>query len=144
MDQQDEKILRLLSADGKLTQSELADRIGLSLSATQRRVKSLEHSGAIVGYRAVVDPSLIDERRIVFVGINLERHAREDIQAFQKAVVALPMIKEVHHIAGAYDYLLKVAVRDMEFFEEFHANYLASVQGIARITSFVAMSTFKS
>lgn len=143
MDAIDGKILRNLANDGKITQAKLAESVGLSLSACQRRVKTLETSGAISGYRAVIDPALLDERRVVFVGINLERHARPDIQAFQSAVVRLPMVKEVHHIAGAYDYLLKVAVRDIEAYESFHADALAAVDGISRITSFVAMSTFK-
>lgn len=143
MDAIDAKILQFLACDGKLTHGRLADMVGLSLSACQRRVKALERSGAITGYRAVIDPALLDEAMTVFVGVSLERHARADIQSFQSAVVRLPMVKEVHHIAGAYDYILKVAVRDMNAYEGFHADDLAAVPGIARITSFVAMSTFK-
>ncbi|MEM6946112.1 MAG: Lrp/AsnC ligand binding domain-containing protein, partial [Pseudomonadota bacterium] len=62
---------------------------------------------------------------------------------FQAAIVRLSMVKEVHHIAGAYDYFLKVAVEDVAAYENFHADDLAAIPGIARITSFVAMSTFK-
>lgn len=139
----DRKILRTLSEDGKITQSKLAEHVGLSLSACQRRVKLLEASGAISGYRAIVDPAILDEHLVVLVGINLERHARAHIQAFQSAVVCMPMVKEMHHIAGAYDYILKVAVANIEAYERFHADDLAAVKGIARITSFIAMSTLK-
>ncbi|MEO0429093.1 MAG: Lrp/AsnC family transcriptional regulator [Pseudomonadota bacterium] len=143
MDGIDRNILRELATNGKLTHGQLADKVGLSLSSCQRRVKSLEQGGAITGYCASISPGLLGENLVVFVGINLERHARKDIQAFQAEVVRLPMVKEVHHIAGAYDYLLKVAVEDMEAYEDFHADDLAAIPGIARITSFVAMSTFK-
>lgn len=139
----DRKILQLLSVNGKLTQGQLAERIGLSLSACQRRVKTLEDSNAIIGYRAIIDPELLDERRIIIVGINLEHHRRSDIQAFQASIIRMPQVKEVHHIAGTFDYILKVAVRDIDAYERFHADDLASVKGIVRITSFIAMSTFK-
>ncbi|MEM7528477.1 MAG: Lrp/AsnC family transcriptional regulator [Pseudomonadota bacterium] len=143
MDETDRNILRHLAENGKLTQGRLAEKVGLSLSSCQRRVKSLEQDGAITGYRALISPALLGEGLVVLVGINLERHARKDIQAFQAAIVRLSMVKEVHHIAGAYDYFLKVAVEDVAAYENFHADDLAAIPGIARITSFVAMSTFK-
>ena len=143
MDAIDRNILRLLSVDGKMTQGQLAERVGLSLSACQRRIKALQESKAITGYRAIIDPELLDERLVVFVGINLESHRRASCQDFQNSIIRLHPVKEVHHIAGTFDYILKVAVRDMDAYENFHADDLASVQGILRITSFIAMSTFK-
>ena len=143
MDTIDAKLLQILASHGRATHAQLAERVGLSLSACQRRVKSLETRGAIQGYRAVVDPALLEEGRVVFVGVNLERHARADIQAFQRSVALIPAVKEVHHIAGEYDYLLKVAVRDLDAYEVFHADHLAALNGVARITSFIAISTFK-
>ena len=143
MDAIDRNILRLLSVDGKMTQGQLAERVGLSLSACQRRIKALQESNAITGYRAIIDPELLDERLVVFVGINLESHRRASCQDFQNSIIRLHQVKEVHHIAGTFDYILKVAVRDMDAYEHFHADDLASVQGILRITSFIAMSTFK-
>ena len=143
MDAIDAKLLQILASHGRATHAQLAEQVGLSLSACQRRVKSLETRGAIQGYRAVVDPALLEEGRVVFVGVNLERHARADIQAFQRSVALIPAVKEVHHIAGEYDYLLKVAVRDLDAYEVFHADHLAALNGVARITSFIAISTFK-
>lgn len=143
MDTIDAKLLQILASHGRATHAQLAEQVGLSLSACQRRVKSLETRGAIQGYRAVVDPALLEEGRVVFVGVNLERHARADIQAFQRSVALIPAVKEVHHIAGEYDYLLKVAVRDLDAYEVFHADHLAALNGVARITSFIAISTFK-
>ncbi len=144
MDPFDRNILKCLAQDGKMTQSDLAETVGLSLSACQRRVKALESKGQITGYRAEIAPELLGEAFVVFVGINLERHRRNDIQAFQKAVIAHSEVKEVYHIAGAFDYFLKVAVTDIQAYENFHADKLSAVDGISQITSFVAMSTFKT
>ena len=75
--------------------------------------------------------------------MQLERHVRSDVQAFQKAVIQLPGILEVHHIAGAFDYLLRVAVSDLASYEIFHADCLTELPGVAHITSYVVMSTLK-
>lgn len=144
MDSIDAKIIQILSNSGKITQQHLSERVGLSLSACQRRVKALEHSRVISGYKALIDPDYLREAFVVLVGINLERHARADIQAFQNAITKLTMVKEVHHIAGQYDFFLKVAVSDIAAYEIFHADHLAAISGIARITSFVTMSTLKT
>jgi Lrp/AsnC family leucine-responsive transcriptional regulator len=143
MDDRDAKILQILANDGKATHSQIAEKVGLSLSACQRRVKELESRGIIAGYRATIAPAYLGEGQVVLVGINLASHSRADIQAFQKAIVRLPMVKDVYHIAGEYDYLLKVAVADIPAFEDFHADQLAAIPQIAKITSFVSMSTLK-
>ncbi len=143
MDALSTKILRALARDGSLTQAAIAEEVGLSLSACQRRIKALEATGAIRGYRTLIDPALLDEGLTVFVAVDLARHARAQIQAFQADVAALPMVKEVHRVAGAHDYLLRVAVKDIAAYEAFYADRLTAVGGIARITSFVAMSTLE-
>ncbi|MEL7313631.1 MAG: Lrp/AsnC family transcriptional regulator, partial [Cyanobacteria bacterium J06559_3] len=109
MDEQDRKILHILARDAKTTNAQLAEVVGLSLSACQRRVKSLEEAGAIAGYRAIIDPIHLDEAFVVFVGIRLQRHSRKIIQTFQEAIVVLDEVREVHHIAGSFDYFLRVA-----------------------------------
>lgn len=143
MDATDRKILRLLGDNGKLTQARLAERVGLSLSACQRRVKALERSGAIAGYRAVVDPGVLGEGFTLFAFVQLTSHAREDCLAFQSALRPLLPVKEAHHIAGEYDYLLKIAVRDMDAYEAFHTDVLADVPGVSRIVTHIPMSRVK-
>lgn len=143
MDEKDRKIIRILAQDGKTTHAEIAERVGLSLSACQRRVKDLESQGIIEGYRAKIAASYLGEDQIILVGINLERHSRPAIQDFQKAIVKLTPVKDVYHIAGEYDYFLKVAVPDIAAYEDFHADALAAIPDIARITSFISMSTLK-
>jgi len=143
MDRKDEKILQILSKDGKATHANIAQQVGLSLSACQRRVKELEANGIIVGYGAKIAPFYLGEKQIVLVGINLKNHSREAIQSFQRAIVRMPMVKGVYHIAGEYDYFLKVAVADISAYEDFHADRLAAIPEITKITSFIAMSTLK-
>jgi Lrp/AsnC family transcriptional regulator, leucine-responsive regulatory protein len=139
----DEKILHALQRDARRTSIELAETVGLSPSSCQRRQRELEHRGVIRGYRADIDPAVLGQSFTVFAAVQLERHVRSDVQAFQKAVTQLPGILEVHHIAGAFDYLLRVAVSDLASYETFHADCITALPGVAHITSYVVMSTLK-
>ena len=136
----DEKIIHILSRDAKRTQTEIAEWIGISLSACQRRIKTLEQSGVISGYRAIVDPSFLGESLYIFVLIMLERHTRTDVQAFEAAMAALPKVKEIFHIAGEYDFLIKVAVSDIAEYQEFNYQYLNGIPGMARTLSLITLS----
>ncbi len=141
IDSFDEKILHALQSDGRKTSIELAEVVGLSPSSCQRRQRDLEQQGIIRGYRADIDPAVLGQSFTVFAAVQLERHVRSDVQAFQKAVTRLPGILEVHHVAGAFDYLLRVAVADLASYEIFHADRLTELPGVAHITSYVVMST---
>ncbi len=140
MDNVDEKIIQILAHDAKRTQTEIADTIGISLSSCQRRIKVLEQTGVISGYKAVVDPGYLDEKLLVFVLVMLERHRRTDVQAFEAAIAALSNVKEVFHIAGEYDFLIKVAVRDIAAYQEFNYQYLNGIPGMARTMSLISLS----
>ena len=139
----DEKILRVLQQDGRMTSIELAEAVGLSPSSCQRRQRELEQRGVIRGYHADVDPAVLGQSLAVFAAVQLQRHVRSDVQSFQKAVKQLPEVLEVHHIAGAFDYLLRVAVSDLASYETFHADCLTALPGVAHITSYVVKSTLK-
>jgi Lrp/AsnC family leucine-responsive transcriptional regulator len=139
-DQFDEKILRVLRQDGRMTSIELAEAVGLSPSSCQRRQRELEQRGVIRGYHADVDPAALGQSLAVFAAVQLQRHVRSDVQSFQKAVKQLPEVLEVHHIAGAFDYLLRIAVADLESYETFHADRLTALPGVSHITSYVVMS----
>jgi Lrp/AsnC family leucine-responsive transcriptional regulator len=127
----DDKLLRRLQMDARATSLKLAEAVGLSPSSCQRRQRELEARGIIRGYRAEIDPAVLGQSFTVFAAVQLQRHVRSDVQSFQKAVVKLPEVLEVHHIAGAFDYLLRVAVG------------LTALSGVAHITSYVAMSKLK-
>ena len=143
LDHFDEKILRRLQLNARATCFELAEAVGLSPSCCQRRQKDLEQRGLVRGYRTEIDPAALGQAFLVFASVRLQRHERSEVQAFQKAVVLLPEVLEVHHIAGAFDYLLRIAVADLASYETFHADRLTALPGLASVTSFIVMSTLK-
>src|ERR1700683_3029626 len=143
IDQFDEKLLRALRRNARATSLELAEAVGLSPSSCQRRQRELEQRGIVRGYRAEIDPAVLGQAFTVFAAVRLQRHERSEVQAFQKAVVLLPEVLEVHHIAGAFDYLLRIPVADRAGYEPFHADRLTALPGLANITSYVVMSRLK-
>jgi Lrp/AsnC family leucine-responsive transcriptional regulator len=143
IDQFDEKILHALQVNARATSFELAEVVGLSPSSCQRRQRELEQRGIIRGYRADIDPGVLGQSFTVFAAVQLERHVRSDVQAFQKAVIELAGVLEVHHIAGAFDYLLRIGVADLASYEIFHADRLTALPGVAHITSYIVMSTLR-
>ena len=143
IDHFDEKLLRALQRNARATSFELAEAVGLSPSSCQRRQRELEQRGIVRGYRADIDPAVLGQALTVFAAVQLQRHERGDVQAFQKAVVLLPEVLEVHHIAGAFDYLLRIAVADLASYETFHADRLTALPGVSNITSYIAMSRLK-
>jgi Lrp/AsnC family leucine-responsive transcriptional regulator len=141
VDDVDRAILAVLDQDGRINNADLAARVGLSPSPCLRRVRRLEETGVIRGYRAVIDPAAIGRSLRVFAGVRLVRHARADVLAFERAVVRLPEVVHSHHVTGNYDYLLQVEVADLPAYEDFHANRLATLPGVAAVTSYVTMKT---
>ncbi|MFG2949804.1 Lrp/AsnC family transcriptional regulator [Streptomyces adustus] len=141
MDEVDRAILAELERNGRISNNELASRVGLSPSPCLRRVRQLEESGVIRGYRALIDPASVGRGLRVFAGVRLIRHIRADVVAFETKVMTLPEVIACHHITGNFDYLLQVEVADLPAYEEFHANQLAALPGVATVNSFVIMKT---
>jgi len=141
MDEMDRSILAVLDKDGRISNAELAERVGLSPSPCLRRVRRLERTGVIRGYRAVIDPAAIGRSLRVLVGVRIVRHARTDVVAFEHAVIKLPEVRYAYHVAGNYDYILQVEVADLPAYENFHANRLANLPSVAAVTSYVTMKT---
>src|SRR5664279_3122520 len=141
MDEVDRSILAVLDKDGRISNAELAQRVGLSPSPCLRRVRRLERTGAIRGYRAVIDPGAIGRSLRVLVGVRLVRHARTDVVAFERAVIELPEVMYTYHVTGNFDYILQVEVADLPAYESFHANRLANLPSVAAVTSYVTMKT---
>jgi Lrp/AsnC family transcriptional regulator, leucine-responsive regulatory protein len=144
MDRLDHAILSHLQADGRLTNAELAERVRLSPSACLRRVRALEAAGVIAGYHAVVDPVAIGRGFQVLVYTTLLVRNRETIAAFEHAVVALDEVVECHRMFGEPDYVIRVAVADVEAYERFLIDTFADLPGMARMTSQFAMKTIKA
>ncbi|MGI5189937.1 Lrp/AsnC family transcriptional regulator [Promicromonospora sp. CA-289599] len=126
---------------GRISNSELAAPVGLSPSPCLRRVRHLEDTGVIRGYRAVIDPAAIGRSLRALAGVRLIRHAHADVMAFERAIVQLPQVVACHHITGNFDYLLQVEVTGLPAYEDFHANQLAALPGVATVTSYVTMKT---
>ena len=144
MDGIDHAILTHLQADGRLTNAELAERVRLSPSACLRRVRALEAAGVIAGYHAVVDPAALDRGFQVLVYTTLLVRNRDTIAAFEHAVVALDEVVECHRMFGDPDYVIRVAVADVEAYERFLIDTFADLPGMARMTSQFAMKTIKA
>ena len=144
MDDVDRSILAVLALDGRISNSDLAATVGLSPSPCLRRVRRLEETGVIRGYRALIDPAAVGRGLRVFAGVRLLRHARADVAAFERAVIQLAEVVHCHHVTGNHDYLLQVEVADLAAYEDFHANRMASLPGVAAVTSYVTMKTLSS
>lgn len=144
MDELDRAILDQLERDGRLSNVELAERVRLSPSATLRRVRQLEASGAITGYRAVIDPKAVGRGYEVTIHTTLMLRNRETIETFEAALLELDEVVEAHRMFGDPDYLIRVAVADAEAYERFLISTFADLPGLARMTSQFTMKTLKA
>jgi Lrp/AsnC family transcriptional regulator, leucine-responsive regulatory protein len=144
LDAIDCRIIAALQADGRLSNVDLADRVGLSPSPCLRRVSRLEREGYIEAYRAMLGRKLIGLGISVFIGVKLENHADDRATAFEEAVVAFPEVVACHMISGEVDYLLEVAVPDLEHYQRFLVGKLLNLPIIREVRSNIAIQTFKT
>jgi DNA-binding Lrp family transcriptional regulator len=135
----DRKIIAHLADNAGWTSEQLGQRVGLSASATHRRVKALEAAGHIRGYRAVLSPAARGNPSTVFVAVTLTDQRRESLAAFEAAVARAPEIAEVHLITGESDYMLKVLVDEGDSFERVHRDLLAALPHVQRLVTQVSI-----
>ena len=140
----DQAILRILSAEGRISATELARRIGLSKSPTQVRLKRLEEAGVITGYRAVLDRVRMGQAHVAFVEVKLTDTREAALQAFNRAVAAIAEVEECHMIASRFDYLLKVRTRDIQAYRTVLAERISALPHVAQTSTYVAMETVKT
>jgi DNA-binding Lrp family transcriptional regulator len=143
MDEINSRILRELSRDGRLTNLELAERVGLSPSACLRRVQELERSGVIKGYRAVVDAARLGIGFVAYVTVGLNTHTKAAQEAFERAVSRAPQVTECHNITGTVEYLLRVEAEDLAAYKHWHTDVLGVLPQVRSITTFVVMGSPK-
>ena len=143
LDEIDRRILVELQRDGRLTNQDLAGRIGVSASPCWRRVRALEESGVIKGYAALVDPAALGLNVSVFTQVSLERQEKKALQVFETAVGEWPEIMECYLMTGDADYLLRVVVPDLAAYERFLMARLTRIRGIASIKSSFALRSVK-
>ncbi|MET9470807.1 Lrp/AsnC family transcriptional regulator [Streptomyces sp. NPDC002917] len=139
MDALDRKILTELQLDGRLTVTELAARVQLSVSPCHRRVRDLEREGAIRGYRAVVDPAAVGLNFEALVFATLRWEDRDTVTAFEEAVTAIPNVIQAQRLFGEPDYLVRVATTDLAAYQQLYDQQLARLPGVQRLTSTLVM-----
>lgn len=139
LDQYDKLILNALQNNGRLTNQEMADQIGLSPSACLRRFKTLETSGVITGYRALLDAKKLGLDLMALIHISMDKHTKERFNQFETAVQALPNVLECLLLTGqSADYQLKVVVKDLEAYQDLLLNHVTQIEGVSGVhTSFV-------
>jgi DNA-binding Lrp family transcriptional regulator len=143
MDDINERILRELGRDGRISNIELADRVGLSPSACLRRVQELERSGVIMGYRAVMDRAKLGTGFVAYIAVGLNDHTKASQEAFERAISRAPEVRECHNITGAVEYLLRVECPDLPSYKAFHTDMLGALPQVNSITSYVVMGSPK-
>ena len=137
------RILQELRRDGRMSNLDLAARVGLSPSACLRRVQELERSGVITGYRAVMDPVKTGTGFVAYVTVGLNSHTKASQEAFERAVSRATEVREVHNITGTVEYLLRVEAADLAAYKHFHTEILGVLPQVHAITTFVVMGSPK-
>lgn len=143
LDQTDRAILALLQQDGSLSISELADRLGMTPPPCWRRVKRLKDEGVLKRQAWIVDPAAIGINLIVYATIRLSAHDATATQQFRERIRTWPEVLECHILLGAIDVLVKIAVRDIKYYEDFFFNKLSQLPGVREVNSSVVVSGIK-
>lgn len=143
MDQLDYKILTILQADGKITNVQLAEKIGLSPASTLERVRKLEIQGLIKSYHAHLDPQKLSLHVNIWLRVYLNNLTQESIKLFQQAIDKLPEVVCCYQVIGDADFLLNVLTTDMTAYQELLMNKLSSINSIKSIRTMMVLSTYK-
>jgi DNA-binding Lrp family transcriptional regulator len=139
MDRIDRQILAVLQEDGRLTITELAGKVGLSLSPCHRRVRELERSGVITGYRAVVDRESVGLAFEALVFVTMRQEDRDTLLGFEDALSRIPNVVQAQRLFGDPDYLLRVVTADLNAYANLEDDTLAALPGVQRLTSTLVM-----
>lgn len=144
IDETDRRILRLLQKEGRISLSELAERVGLRATATSDRLRRLQRDGVVQGYGARLNPALLGRGLLVFIEVRLERTTPDVFQSFAAAVRRAPEVLECHMVAGGFDYLLKTRVEDMAAYRRFLVEVLLALPGVRETHTFAVMEEVKA
>jgi DNA-binding Lrp family transcriptional regulator len=143
MDEIDRKILRILQKDASIQNQALAARVGLSPSPCLRRVKALEAAGVIRGYVALLDGKAVGAGFVAFVEVRLEKQAEAYSTRFETAILARPEVIEGSFVTGDFDYMLKIAVADLDEFHRFLTQVLTRIDGVANTRTIIPVKRIK-
>ncbi len=137
------RILRALLRDGRISNLELAEKVGLSPSACLRRVQELEREGVIKSYRAVIDPAKVGIGFVAYVTVGLNTHTKASQTAFERAIARAPEVRECHNVTGTIEYILRVEVADLADYKHWHTEVLGVLPQVQAITTYVVMDSPK-
>ena len=143
LDKISKKILTELQNDGRISNVELATRVNLSPAACLERVRKLHELGYIIGYTAQLNPQLLDVSLLVFIEVVLDRTTPEVFDAFKHSVQVIPEVLECHMVAGGFDYLIKLRVRDMEAYRDFASRRLWQFPGVRETRTYAVIEAVK-
>ncbi|MGE5680150.1 MAG: Lrp/AsnC family transcriptional regulator [Bacillota bacterium] len=143
LDDTDKKVLDKLQTNANITNAQLASELGISPAAMLERVKRLENSGVIKRYVALVDPEKVGKRTMAFIAVSLAVHHMNSIGSFKEEIAKLADVLECYHVAGEEDFILKVAIRDIQEYERFMFDKLTRINGINKIKTTFIVSTVK-
>ncbi len=143
IDRHNEKILQELLENGRISNTELAERVGLSPSSCLRRVQELERSGIIQGYRAILDATALGIGFTAYIAVGLSDHTKASQEAFEQSIIGSPEVRECHNITGVFEYLLRVEVADLPAYKIFHTDVLGTLPQVNSITTYVVMGSPK-
>lgn len=143
LDEIDLKILDVLQKDGRISNQDLADRVGLSPSPCLRRVKSLESAGVIQRYVALIDPAAAGRTLQAIIEVRLDHQTSAAVDRFEKEILKHPQVLECYLMAGDWDYILRVIFRDLDEFREFCVGALSKIPGVSNVKSNICMKSVK-
>jgi DNA-binding Lrp family transcriptional regulator len=143
LDRINNRILHELTLNGRISNSDLAQRVGLSASACLRRVQELEQSGVIEGYRAILNPTARGVGFTAYIAVGLSDHTKASQEAFEQSIINTPEVRECHNITGLFEYLLRVEVSDLGAYKVFHTDVLGTQPQVTSITTYVVMDSPK-
>jgi len=144
LDDTDRKLLMLLQEDAKLTTKQLAYHLGLTVTPVFERIKRLEKQGVIDKYVAILNKEKIGRKLIAFCNVSIKEHSREYIHHFETQITKFPEVMECYHIAGMYDYMLKITTENMDSYHDFIYNKLATIDNIGNVRSSFVMNELKN
>jgi DNA-binding Lrp family transcriptional regulator len=143
LDKIDNRILSLLQANAKLTTKEIAAELGLSITPVYERIKRLGKHKIILKQVALVDRKKIGKKLIGFCNVSLNHHNKNHLHKFEQDIVGFSEVLECYHITGKFDYMLKIAVEDMDAYHEFTFHHLATLEGVGNVHTVFAMNEIK-
>ena len=143
-DRIDRQIMALLQEDGRMTNVDLAERVGLTAPPCLRRVRALEEAGAIRGYHAELDAAKLGFPITVFAMVSLRSQAEHDLALFEEHVATIPEVRECHMLNGEIDFILKIVAQDLRAFQEILTTHLTPAPNVAGVKTSLTIRTAKS